>query len=171
MPLTADADADALQALLDRVAIRDVITRYSRGLDRRDFEMVAGCFAADATAKYSGNVLAPGAHAIVDYVRGLESLPISMHFMGDMFIDLDGDTAEVETYCVAYLVDDRVSGQEVRVRGLRYRDRLARQHHGWVITNRVHTADWMFASPTLLVSQQGDQATPIDSSAGDVATP
>jgi hypothetical protein len=144
------ATDDAVQELIDRAAIRDVMTRYARGLDRRDFDMVAGCFAPDATAEYSGEVLAPGVDAIVSYVRGLEHLPISMHFMGDMFIELDGDSAEVETYAIAYLVGAHGGSEEgVRVRGLRYRDRLARRQGGWAITHRVHTADWMFSSPSL----------------------
>jgi hypothetical protein len=45
---------DALQALLDRTAIHDLIMRYARGVDRRDLDLVASCFATDAA--YEGSL-------------------------------------------------------------------------------------------------------------------
>jgi uncharacterized protein (TIGR02246 family) len=138
--------------MADRMAIREVMTRYSRGIDRRDFDMVAGCFTADAEAEYSGNVLPKGVDAIVAYIRRIAHLPRSTHFMGDTLIDVDGDTADAETYAIAYLVDGEVgSGAQVHTRGLRYRDMLVRQDGRWLIHKRVHTADWMFSSPALPV--------------------
>ncbi len=46
-----DRDTDAaVRTLLDRAAIGDVILRYSRALDRRDWDEVASCFTPDAHA-------------------------------------------------------------------------------------------------------------------------
>ena len=38
-----------VETLLDRAAIRDVLLRYARGVDRRDLAMVRACFMPDCT--------------------------------------------------------------------------------------------------------------------------
>ena len=43
-----------VEALLDRAAIHDVIMRYAQGLDRQDFDLVASCFAPEATGEFGG---------------------------------------------------------------------------------------------------------------------
>ena len=43
---------DTIQELADRQEIRDLMARYARGLDRRDFDAVASCLAEDAYADY-----------------------------------------------------------------------------------------------------------------------
>ena len=51
-----------------------------------------------------------------------------MHFMGNQLIELDGDTAHVETYAVAYHWKDEVAGTdhpENLVVGVRYLDTRA----------------------------------------------
>ena len=60
--------------LYDRIAITDVIHRYAHGLDRRDWDMVAACFTADAQATYGGKVLEPGVDNIIGHVRGMGAL-------------------------------------------------------------------------------------------------
>jgi hypothetical protein len=137
--------ANAVQELVDRAAIRDVMTRYARGLDRRDFDLVASCFAKDATASFSGEKLAPGVEAIIEYVQAIRSVPTTMHFMGDMLIDFDGETAQVETYATVFVVESKAA-DGVQLRGLRYTDRLIRQGGGWVIADRVHCVDWTGAA-------------------------
>ena len=49
-------DETALCGLLDREAIRDVYTRYARGLDRGDAELIASAYHPDATEDHHGEV-------------------------------------------------------------------------------------------------------------------
>lgn len=131
----------------DRSELVDLLARYGRALDDRDFDAVAECFTPDAQVTYSGTRLAPGRAAIVEYLQGLRSLIASTHVMGLPVIDLDGDLARMETTGLAYLVAPTDDGPVVRTRGLRYRD-LAVKHGGrWMIVERVHRCDWMYETP------------------------
>jgi uncharacterized protein (TIGR02246 family) len=136
----------------DHEAIAQVLARYGRGLDDRDFDAVADCFTPDAQATFSGVELAPGRDAIIAHVRGLTALAASTHLFGLPVIELaaDGESAFVETTAVAHLVVDASVGP-VRTRGLRYQDTFVRVHghlHGgrgpaWRIRRRIHRVDWM----------------------------
>ena len=130
---TAGADEAAALA-----AVADVLARYARGLDRRDFDEVAACFTADATAEYGGRRLAPGVEAIIAFVRPLELLDASTHLFGLPVIEIDGDEARTEVGAVAVLV----GGGRVRARGMRYRHRLVRASGEWRIAELVHSPHW-----------------------------
>jgi ketosteroid isomerase-like protein len=142
----------------DRAEITDVLARYARALDDRDFEAVGRCFTADAQATFSGVVLPPGRDAIVAHVRGLTNLAASTHLLGLPVIELTsgGLFATVETTAVAHLVVDAERGP-VRTRGLRYRDIFVRvtDHEratsvgSWQIRERVHRVDWMVEQPAV----------------------
>ena len=135
----------------DHEAIAQVLARYGRGLDDRDFDAVAACFTADACATFSGVELAPGRDAIIAHVRGLSALAASTHLFGLPVIELaaDGNSAEVETAAVAHLVVHPTAGP-VRTRGLRYRDTFVRvpgtTAGEWRIGRRIHRVDWMTES-------------------------
>lgn len=130
----------------DRAAIVDVLARYARALDDRDFDAVARCFTVDARATFDGVVLPRGRAAIVEHVRGLASMSASTHLLGLPVIDLDGRIAEVETTAIAVLVATPTG--PIRTRGLRYRDVFVRDGT-WLIAERVHRVDWMYESDAL----------------------
>lgn len=136
----------------DRDAITDVLARYGRALDDRDFAAVGRCFTVDARATFSGVEIAPGRDAIVAHLRGLAGLAASTHLFGLPVIELaaDGTTARVETAAVAHLVSAAPAGI-VRTRGLRYRDVFVRSGTGgpWQIHQRVHRVDWMVEQPAV----------------------
>lgn len=131
-----------VQALLDRAAIRDVLLRYARGVDRRDLALVRTCFTPDCA--YEGT-LARG--TITDALARLEDrlghYTGTMHLMGNQLIELDGDTATSETPCVAYHRVARVAGAVADfVTGVRYLDELARDGDHWRIRRRAVRLDW-----------------------------
>jgi uncharacterized protein (TIGR02246 family) len=126
-----------------RAAITDVLARYARGLDRRDFVEVAACFTPDATAEYGGVRLEPGVDAIVAHIRGVEHLDATTHLFGLPVIEVDGDEARSEIAATATLVVDG----RVRMRGLRYRHRLVRRDGRWRIAELVHSLHWAFDVP------------------------
>ncbi len=132
-----------------RAAITDVLARYARGLDTRDFDAVGACFAPEAQATFSGVRLPPGRAAIIAHLHGLLTLRATTHLFGLPVIELgaDGATATAETPAIAVLVGSGDDGEElVRTRGLRYDDRFVRHAGGWWITDRVHRAVWMVSS-------------------------
>ena len=132
----------ALQELVDRAAIRDLMMNYARGIDRGDLDLVASLFTPDAYANYFGDER-DGRDNIITRLRGASSrYDGRTHFMGDQEIRITGDTADVETYavdCNRYTVE---GSQYLTMGGLRYQDKLVRQDGRWLIQHRVLHVDW-----------------------------
>jgi 3-phenylpropionate/cinnamic acid dioxygenase small subunit len=131
-------DDPALQALLDRAAIHDLLLRYARGVDRRDLALVASCFTPDCA--YEG---ALGRGSIGDALALLEvamgRYERTLHFVGNQLVELDGDRARSETYAVAY---HGLPGGRLYVTAVRYLDELVRHDGGWRIARRTVTREW-----------------------------
>jgi len=143
----------ALSRLLDRSAIQDLLARYARGVDRRDWALVRSTFHEDALddhGDFKGNV-----DGFIEWVkRRHATIPQSMHFLGNCLIEFaDDDTAVVETYFLALQRLDAdtnktafamLGGREIDTsRGIdmevlgRYVDRMERRHSDWRIARRV----------------------------------
>src|SRR6188508_2224218 len=60
----AAADDAAVQKLLDRAEIQELVTRYVTSLDTRDADMYAGVFTEDGVYELPGNVVHHGRAAI-----------------------------------------------------------------------------------------------------------
>jgi hypothetical protein len=123
-----------LELLAARLAIRDLLYRYARGVDRRDLDLVRSCFAPDA--RYEGT-LARGT-----VTEMLAALPAAMgryattlHFMSEPAVMIDGATARSETPAVAYHVLSDPPG-ELRAVAVVYEDELERAASGWRIVAR-----------------------------------
>ena len=126
---------DAVQALIDRAAIHDLIMRYARGVDRRDLELVASCFAADAA--YDGSLGSGGIDVVLAALR--ERMPryrTTMHFLTNPLIEVQGDRATCETYALVYHRLESEDDAEDFIVGVRYIDEMARHSDGWRITSR-----------------------------------
>jgi hypothetical protein len=147
-----EPDTDtAVRTLIDRAAIGDVILRYSRGLDRRDWDEVASCFVPGAYADY-GLFKGDVDEVVASIRRGLEVFDRTMHFMEPRIIELSGDKARAETYALAY--HRRTDGgerKELLVR-LRYLDELLRHGEGWLIQRR--TVEYVFGREDEVVLPQ-----------------
>ena len=134
--------------LLAREAIRDVLARYCRGIDRRDRDMVARCFHPDATDVH---VTGPGPIAdflelFFELLHGYDS---SFHFLGQSVIDIDPDgrTARSESYGIAH--HRTAGGPDHRnlVTGVRYVDDFTVVAGMWAIAARVAITDWSRVDP------------------------
>ena len=137
----------ALQELVDKAAIRDLMARYARGVDGRDPDLLASTFTSDAYTDY-GEWDGRGRDNIVNWImRPSDTNFRSTHFMGDQLVQINGDSAEVETYAVAFgihYVDDALS---VVMTGLRYVDKMVRQDDQWLVQQRVLHHDWRGNAP------------------------
>ena len=135
-----------IQALLDRAHIRDVILRYARGIDRRDWDLVAACFVPGAIADYLFVPAAP-IEAVIPAIRdALARFATTMHTMGNQLIELNGDRADSETYAVCYHRIEAAEPQLFTV-GMKYLDTLARRSDGWRISQRRITFEWQSTVP------------------------
>lgn len=131
-----------LEQLSDRAEIYDNVMRYAKGLDTRNWEMVRSCFTPDVYASYNARELGRGVEKIMDMIKPLENMKVTTHFMGNQLIALHGTSADVETYCIAYLVGSQGGKDTVNIRGLRYIDQFVKQSGQWLTASRIHDADW-----------------------------
>src|SRR5438477_5687004 len=88
--------------LVSQFAIRDVLCRYCRGVDRRDWSLVRGAFHPDAYddhGVYRGNV-----DGFIDFLAERHAfVTMSMHHIGNVLVEFSGpDRAMAETYCLAF---------------------------------------------------------------------
>jgi hypothetical protein len=136
-----------VEQLCDRQEIADVLLRYARGIDRFDLELVRSCYHPDAyddhgDVKGSVDVFLAGAATF------LPRFEATMHFLGNMLIELDGDVARAETYAIAYhrqLLGDGAGRDDVS--GIRYVDRFERRDGAWKIAYRVVVTEWRRVDP------------------------
>lgn len=89
------------QRLADRAQIQDVMYRWCRGVDRRDFELARSAFHPDAIdnhGQYNG-----GVDGLVEWLEHRHrTISMSMHLCANLMIEFSGpDVAVVETYCIA----------------------------------------------------------------------
>ena len=129
-----------LERLAERLAVRDLLYRYARGVDRRDLDLVRSCFAPDA--RYEG-ALARG--AVADMLAALpgamERYAATMHFMSEPAVTIDGAMARSETPTLAYHVLRAPPGR-LRTVAVRYDDVLERGAAGWLVVARRVQRCW-----------------------------
>jgi hypothetical protein len=134
--------------LLAREEIHDVIKRLARGTDRLDAELIASCYHPDGYDDH--NVFRGWGTDFAQWV--LDTLAVfdaTMHFVGSPYIRLDGDVAQVDTYCVAHHLSKPDDGGQAddMVLGLRYVDRFEQREGTWLIAKRVCSFDWVCRVP------------------------
>lgn len=86
-----------LQAVHDKIEIQELLARYARGVDSKDWELWKSVFTPDATVDYSSAGAAVGSRDEVAawLEQGLSVVPMTQHFISNIEIDLDGDRAKV----------------------------------------------------------------------------
>lgn len=138
-------NADTLDVLLAKQAIRDALSRYCRGLDRMDREMALDVWHEDGTAHYLDLYEGTG-HGFVDWVwKAHESMERHSHQITNVLIEVgaDGATAASEAYVTVALwtLPDAEGGQLELIGRGRYLDRWERRDGRWAIAHRVHVLD------------------------------
>ena len=129
--------------LVDRELIRDLVQRYARGVDRRDFDLVRSCYHPDAIDEhgpYRG-----GVDGFIEFLsEQLARWSVTQHVIGNSLIEFEGDRAHVETYAVAYHRTLSTPGRPVRdlTAGCRYVDVMEKRDDRWGIVHRVVVMDW-----------------------------
>jgi ketosteroid isomerase-like protein len=160
MEQTLSADGAArLRELEDRAAITDIVNRYGEGVRTDDVDLVASCFADDASIDHGHGQLVSGIASIRKYFSGemdsaasqsvltFDNKVASTPVMSNVVVEVSGDTAHCESMCLAIHVGYRSGQGYILVRGTRNVDDLVRTPEGWRIRRRVHPAIWKFEVP------------------------
>jgi hypothetical protein len=150
--MTVDVGRDpAVQEMLDKAAIREVLWRYCRGVDRRDPDIVSSCYHPDAHDDHVGHVYTGGSvgQGLVDWMN--EIMVKTSHNITTNTIEVDGDSAGSESYTTSMHVTKGQGGAEDRLMlsVARYVDRFERRDGAWKISSRLVVPEF-----TSLVSAQ-----------------
>jgi len=93
----SDSISADVQALVDRSAITDCLHRYARGMDRHDREMVRSVYHDDAIDVHGSQAF--GVENFIDWAFAYHAEQLHhQHYLTNITIELDGDTAHSETY-------------------------------------------------------------------------
>lgn len=142
-----------LEKLVAKSEIEDCLKRYARGVDRRDWDMVRGCFHDDAT-DHHGEFYGTG-EQFIDWVSARHAdVPFSMHYLLNCLVEFTSDhVAAVETYFWAIQrretiqPDGSVKGTDFEVFG-RYMDRFEKREGVWRVAGRKVAYDSTSQSPS-----------------------
>ncbi|GAB5451370.1 MAG: hypothetical protein Hals2KO_16980 [Halioglobus sp.] len=128
-------------SLEDHIAIERLMYRYAHCADHKDYSGFKEVFTADAEFEFMGSTVA-GIAAIIDMMHNLDQYRITQHLVSNVLYDVEGDSANGETYCHAsHLLDS--DGCELNIEmGIRYVDKLFRLPAGWRIQQRVFDLLW-----------------------------
>ena len=134
------SQADAVQGLIDRQSITDVIHAYCRFVDVVDAEGVASLFTDDCIVDYGPGLGPPtvGADVLAQRLAaGLPRFAATSHHVSNIEIDIatDGASATSVTYLQAWhrYPDDRPDA----TLWARYHDRFVRHDDRWLIAERT----------------------------------
>jgi hypothetical protein len=132
----------ALDSLLAEREIRTLIFRYCRGIDRLDWELVASVFWPDARLRYDGEQ--SPAEFIAGAKVGLPMYALTQHAVSNVLIEVDGDRATGEAYCLARHRTAATSDAPARdfLWGGRYVDAYERRGGEWRISARTVVHEW-----------------------------
>jgi hypothetical protein len=132
-----------VDALLARAEIHSVLMRYCRAVDRGDVELLRSVY-HDQALDHHGGFHGLGYDFAPYIVSKMDAVDLNgQHHITNVLIELDGDTAKVESYFFA--VHPYLQDEERAVLGLiggRYLDDFARIDQRWAIARREVILDW-----------------------------
>lgn len=136
-----DLSKAALQGIVDRAEIGQLIASHARGIDRKDADLLKSVYFEDATVDYG--VFDGPAYEFCDILgQGQGESPVTLHRPTNTWIKLDGDKARAESYICAYMDVPGDDGHIQSLIGGRYLDSFERRRGEWKLTNRTYVLDW-----------------------------
>lgn len=131
-------------------AIKEVICRYSHGIDRRDWKVLNDVFWPDSHLEYGlYNDCGAGFAPLIEQVYGELKVDVTQHFIGNCIIRVDGERAIAETYVQAFHRMPRAADgvHEDVIMGARYLDNFECRAGEWRISLRKVVFDWIRVHP------------------------
>jgi uncharacterized protein (TIGR02246 family) len=143
---------DAL--MRDEWAMRRLAMTYAKGADRNDPTAFASVFTEDGIIEGPGFQI-KGRDAIATNPGILRQMFAStFHTVLNQTVDIDGDAAEGETYCLAYHLNHPKDGVYTRLDwAIRYQDKFRRVDGRWLFSHRKLVIDWTETSEVQLMPQ------------------
>lgn len=124
--------SDAIERVLDHLAIRELTARYNRAFDDVDSEAWADTFTSNGVMEFGGPPVT-GRDALVEMSRATGYGYV--HITTDPIIEVDGDRATQSCTLVVATRSKERGPVGVAMTG-RYEDELVRTPDGWRFTRR-----------------------------------
>lgn len=128
-----------LQEIADRIEIQDLLVRYTRAIDQKDWDLLDRVFVPDAKLDYtsSGGIAGSLPEVKAWLAKALSVFPETMHLIGNTEVSLDGDTARTRTAVYNPMFFARADGgRDHFAVGAYYVDEMVRTPRGWRISSR-----------------------------------
>ncbi|WP_419924695.1 nuclear transport factor 2 family protein [Candidatus Poriferisocius sp.] len=141
----------ALEALVAKQAITEVIYGYCRALDRMDKDAAYEVWHADGTADYGEDIFKGTGRRFVDWVwTAHAAMSTHSHQITNVLIQVDGSRAASEAYVTVALrtlpFGDAAEVADIFARG-RYLDQWSRRDGRWAIDHRDFITDHSVTVP------------------------
>ncbi len=139
---TTDSTTAALQELLDRAALRDLVENYAGFADAREPARMAGLFAVDGkllvalTPGEKPTVERNGRAEIEGAMSRLGRYHSTTHVIGNVMQQINGDQAAGRVGCIAHHIDGPPGELHDRVLYIRYQDTYGKSDGAWQFTRR-----------------------------------
>ena len=136
-----------IKELEDRVALKELIDRFSILGDQKDFKNQVQLFTNNAVSETlaAGTVILKlegrkvMAKAFSKFLEGFETV---YHFNGQHVVSINGNDATGTCYCKITLIGNEKGKKMKTTIGARYADDYVRLENVWLIARRVGTFDW-----------------------------
>ncbi len=128
------------QEISDRIEISDLLIRYARAIDTKDYALLDTCFTPDAHVDYTSSGGTAGKYPEVRawLEKALAPFPCMMHFVGNTTLELDEDRARSRTYVINPMgLPSKDGSLHVFTVCAHYVDKLVRTPEGWRIAERI----------------------------------
>jgi 3-phenylpropionate/cinnamic acid dioxygenase small subunit len=139
----------SLQEISDRIEINDLLIRYTKAIDQKDWKLLDTVFTPDAEADYvsSGGIKGSYPEVRAWLEKALAIFPITVHFVTNSEVTLAGDRASARTavYNPMFFKNPDASLHHFAV-GAYYVDELVRTKSGWRIAKRREDQAFMEGS-------------------------
>lgn len=139
------------QQVADRLAIDDLLTRYTMAIDSGDWDQLDTVFTPEAVIDYTS---AGGVRGTRDEIKAwlakaLAAFPVRQHLIANKQVVIDGDTATVRAYFYNPMMMALGDGPPQPVPGGGYYNhRLVRTTEGWRSVELVEEEVWRTGLPS-----------------------
>ena len=142
----------------DRLAIRELFDAYAHCADRRDAKGQMALFTEDTRFLVFMDAAAAeptqelhGRESLAPVFDNLNIYNATMHFNGQSTVDLDGDRATGESYCLAHHLTIGEDGERtMMIASIRYLDEFVKQDGRWLFAERRLMVNWTETRPSTL---------------------
>jgi hypothetical protein len=147
-PHAEQAARARLERLLAKDEIREVLSRYARGVDRADGPLLKSCYHQDAIEEHGGNFTGNAFEYVDAAIPRIRNMGAMQHLLGTSHIEFDGEIAWVETYLWTFARFTADGRSTDTFTGGRLVDRFERRDGAWKIAHRRTVFDWNRDTPS-----------------------